>query len=178
MFESGSNGKASSKVRIDHFPVGSKLMNDLMAAVRKEFLACDLIKTKLYQVNFHTTLSGQAMVTLVYHRQLSDEWTAAATEMKLRLQTALQGSCQALSIIGRSRKQKIELDQSFVIETMTVNGQPYMYKQVWAWLYLLWWLLFGIHGTMLYVTSGRKDQAGVAAWPNVAAKQRHVMYCN
>jgi hypothetical protein len=28
----------------------------------------ELLGAKLFQVNFHTTLSGQAMVTLIYHK--------------------------------------------------------------------------------------------------------------
>lgn len=26
------------------------------------------------QANFHTTLSGQSMVSLIYHKKLDDEW--------------------------------------------------------------------------------------------------------
>ena len=29
----------------------------------------------LLQANFHTTLSGQSMVSLIYHKKLNEEWT-------------------------------------------------------------------------------------------------------
>lgn len=83
------------------------------------------------QVNFHTTLSGQAMVTLLYHRQLDDTWKQAAGRLRAKL--ALAASCQPQhtpAIIGRSRKQKVELDCSFVLESLAVNGKPYVQKQI------------------------------------------------
>jgi hypothetical protein len=27
------------------------------------------------QANFHTTMSGQSMVSLIYHKKLNEEWT-------------------------------------------------------------------------------------------------------
>ncbi len=82
------------------------------------------------QVNFHTTLSGEAMVTLVYHKKLDDVWKEAALAARDRMHKKLAADCTCLSIIGRSRKQKIELDQSHVIERMVVGGREYVYKQV------------------------------------------------
>ena len=34
------------------------------------------------QANFHTTLAGEAMVTLIYHKKLEEEWKAAARELR------------------------------------------------------------------------------------------------
>lgn len=35
-----------------------------------------------------------------------------------------------LPATGRSRKQKVELDRSWVLERLTVNGKEYVYQQV------------------------------------------------
>lgn len=37
------------------------------------------------QVNFHTTLAGEAIVTLLYHKPLDDVWQAAAAALRARL---------------------------------------------------------------------------------------------
>ncbi len=42
------------------------------------------------QVNFHTTLSGESLVTLVYHRALDDVWREAALQLR-----ALLAKCPA-----------------------------------------------------------------------------------
>jgi hypothetical protein len=82
------------------------------------------------QVNFHTTMSGQAMVTMIYHRKLDAEWTAAAQRLRRVLGACPSSSLPVVHIIGRSRKQKIELDASHVMETLTVEGRKLTYKQV------------------------------------------------
>lgn len=83
------------------------------------------------QVNFHTTLSGQAMVSLLYHKRLEEEqWTAAAQAMRQQLAQAaplLRG--QLPTIIGRSRKQLLALDATHVTESLTVAGRTWVYRQ-------------------------------------------------
>ena len=54
----------SHKVRVDTFPRGSLLMNELMDRVMGAVRPSPLLRQKLYQVNFHTTLSGNAMVRM------------------------------------------------------------------------------------------------------------------
>jgi tRNA (uracil-5-)-methyltransferase len=113
----------------------------------------DALRRRLYQVNIHTTLAGDAMVTLVYHRQLDGAWRDAAGRLQARLADALaqhrrqqqqqgeQGQQQqpqqqqqqppgALHIIGRSRKQKVVLGADHVTERLSVNGRELMYRQV------------------------------------------------
>lgn len=54
-----------TRVRIDSFPMGSRLICALMPALRLELLGNPVLRERLFQANFHTTLSGEAMVTLV-----------------------------------------------------------------------------------------------------------------
>ena len=82
------------------------------------------------QVNFHTTVSGQAMVTMIYHRKLGAEWTAAAQKLRKVLGACPSSSQPSVHIVGRSRKQKVELDAAHVIETLMVDGRQLTYKQV------------------------------------------------
>ena len=82
------------------------------------------------QVNFHTTVSGQAMVTMIYHRKLDADWIAAAQKLREVLGACPSSSQPSVHIIGRSRKQKVELDAAHVIETFTVDGRQVTYKQV------------------------------------------------
>lgn len=81
-------------------------------------------------MNFHTTVSGQAMVTMIYHKKLDENWTAAAQKLRKALGACPSSSQPSVHIIGRSRKQKIELDAGHVIETLNVHGEQLTYKQV------------------------------------------------
>lgn len=70
-----------------------------------------------------------AMVTIIYHKKLDDEWRSAAKELQALL-TSAPSSSGVVHIIGRSRKQKIELTCSHVDEVMTVAGKRFDYRQV------------------------------------------------
>ncbi|GAL07848.1 tRNA (uracil54-C5-)-methyltransferase [Photobacterium aphoticum] len=63
---------------------------------------------------------------MLYHRQLDDAWVAEATALKQRLND--EGF--NVNFIGRARKQKVVLDQEFVIEKLKVNDRVLTYKQV------------------------------------------------
>lgn len=122
--------KAAKRLKVTRFSVGSVLLNELMVAVMEFVQPRQVLKNKLYQVNFHTTLSGQAMVTLIYHKKLDDEWIAAATELRSILQRVPSCTSSIVQLIGRSRKQKIDLAHNYVDEVMTVFGKDYAYRQV------------------------------------------------
>ena len=131
MFKGG--GRGAERVRVDNFTVGSKLMNEAMAAVLEEVHARAVLKAKLYQVNYHTALSGQCMVTMVYHKVLKGEWEAAAEALRGKLAKApgVQPDHRPI-VIGRSRGKKTSLDRDFVVERLAVAGRELQYKQVEA----------------------------------------------
>ncbi len=108
-------------ITISGFPAGSQRINQLMPALHAKLLADPALKRRLYTVEFLTTLSGDALITLVYHRSLDDEWQRAAT----RLQTQLD-----VGIIGRSRGQKIVLSRDYVTEKLTLHERTLEYRQI------------------------------------------------
>ena len=122
MFEvDPENPKNKRVVRLDQFPVASAHINELMPKLRDAFLASDELRRRLFQVEFLTTLSGQALVTLIYHRPLGDAWEAEARALEKALD---------IMIIGRSRKQRLVLTQDHVWERLTVDGRTLHYQQV------------------------------------------------
>lgn len=62
--------KKVTRVRIDEFPVASQLICSLMPLLRAELIGSEVLRDRLFQVAFHTTLSKQAMITLAYHKQV------------------------------------------------------------------------------------------------------------
>lgn len=110
------------RVRVDSFPVASILVNELMQKLLKIVKDSPVLRKKLFQTNFHTTLSGQSMVTMIYHRKLDDEWIEAAKQLRDLLAT-VPGALSKPHIIGRSRKQKIMLDADQVEEEFVVPGR-------------------------------------------------------
>lgn len=116
-------GTKTDPIELEDFPIASvaicQLMPIIMAAINQQ----PILKHKLFQIEYLSTLSGEMLVSLLYHRQLDDEWLACARALKEKL---------GIHIIGRARKMRLLLDQEYVIEEITVDGKQLKYKQVEA----------------------------------------------
>jgi tRNA (uracil-5-)-methyltransferase len=96
-------------------------MNKLMSELMAEINANEILRTKLFQIDFLTTRSGEALISLIYHRKLDDEWLNLAQQAEKKL---------GIHLIGRSRGQKIVVSRDHVIEQMTVQGKVFHYQQI------------------------------------------------
>ncbi|MEZ8826662.1 tRNA (uridine(54)-C5)-methyltransferase TrmA [Vibrio amylolyticus] len=126
MFYAMFNQETKEKYRVDQFPAASRLINDLMPLLIDAMKENTALRHKLFQVDFLSTLSGEILVSLLYHRQLDEAWIEQAKILKQRLND--EGF--NLNLIGRARKMKIVLDREYVIEKLDVHGQTYIYQQV------------------------------------------------
>ena len=113
--------KKKTVVRLEDFPVASRRINELMPVLLDAIRGVPLLRRKLFQVEFLTTLSGEALITLIYHRPRDEAWESEAR----RLQEAL-----GAMIIGRSRKQRLVLERDHVWERLEVEGREFVYQQV------------------------------------------------
>jgi len=83
------------------------------------------LRHRLFQIDFLSTLSGEILVSLLYHKQLDEQWQVEAKALKEKLATTFN-----INIIGRARKQKLIMDKDFVIESLTVNNEQLQYHQI------------------------------------------------
>lgn len=120
------NRDTREKYRVDDFPTGSVLMNTLMKLLIEKVKVIPTLRRKLFQIDFLTTLSGEALVSMLYHRQLDEEWITQAKQLK----NWLEQQNIKLNILGRARKMKIALDCDYVVEHLHVRGTKFVYKQV------------------------------------------------
>lgn len=65
------------------------------------------------------------MVSLLYHKPLDDEWLDAIKALRTRLSAKFN-----INFIGRARKQKLVVENDYVIEKLMVDGQELIYQQV------------------------------------------------
>ncbi|OED41960.1 tRNA (uridine(54)-C5)-methyltransferase TrmA [Endozoicomonas sp. (ex Bugula neritina AB1)] len=116
MFDS----ETKAPFEVKSFPAGSETINRLMMPLMSEITANDIIRKRLFQIEFLTTQTGEALVSLIYHRQLNDSWKAEAQKLQDKYN---------IHIIGRARKQKLVLEKDFVTEVLTVNNETFQYTQ-------------------------------------------------
>ena len=107
--------------RVTSFPSGSKMINRLMMPLMEAIILNSDLKNKLFQIEFLTTQTNEALITLIYHRQLDDQWRRAAIILQEQL---------GVHIIGRARKQKLVLSKDFVTEVLNVDDESFYYTQV------------------------------------------------
>lgn len=117
MFEKGDK---YTPILLDSFPTASKQINELMPRLKQAWQKSKVLANRLFQVEFLTTLTGDALITLCYHRPLDDIWKLEAERLSHDL------NCQ---IIGRSRKQRLVVGRDFVQETFTIDGRAFTYQQ-------------------------------------------------
>ena len=119
------NSKTKEKFRVDDFPVASILINKAMKALLAAIKEHKELRYKLFQVDFLSTLSGELLISMLYHKPLENSWEVEATKLK-----TLLSSIAPIDIIGRAKKQKIVLDKDYVMESLNVDGKNYIYQQV------------------------------------------------
>ncbi|RKF13111.1 tRNA (uridine(54)-C5)-methyltransferase TrmA [Alginatibacterium sediminis] len=114
-----------AKFRVDQFPPASALINQVMLALIDKLKPNPSLRHKLFQVDFLSSLSGQILVSLLYHKQLDEQWQEQATLVLEQLRQDFD-----IDIIGRAKKQKVCLEREYVIEKLQVNEDVLTYQQV------------------------------------------------
>ncbi len=107
-------------MRIEDFPIACEAIRGLMPQLIARLRVDPLLRRKLFQVEFLSTLAGDTLVTLVYHRRLEDDWEAAATALAHSL---------GISLVGRSRRQKRVVGRDYVVESLPINTRSYLFRQ-------------------------------------------------
>lgn len=80
----------------------------------------EVLKNRLFAVEFLATTTDECLITMLYHRKLDDVWSSEAKALEAEL------NCK---IMGRSRKQKVILSDEFVTEKLEIDGKIFTYLQ-------------------------------------------------
>jgi len=107
-------------IRVDSFPIATQSISELMQPLLTAICDQPVLRHKLFQIEFLATLTGEVLVTLIYHRRLETEWNTAAQALE---------SSFGIAIIGRSKGQRIVLSRDYVDECLTINTQSWHYRQ-------------------------------------------------
>jgi tRNA (uracil-5-)-methyltransferase len=113
------------KYQVHHFPPASQLINDVMVDMLLLLKVNETARRKLFQIDYLATLSGEIVVSLLYHKTLDEVWTQEMQKIRCTLRQKFK-----VDIIGRAKKQKIILDKDYVTEELTINQRCFTFKQI------------------------------------------------
>jgi tRNA (uracil-5-)-methyltransferase len=114
---------------IKDFPAASDTINRLMPILLDQLNSHELLRRKLFQCEFLSTTTGDCLITLIYHKDLSDEWQTLAEQLAATL------NCQ---VMGRARKQKRILSRNWVLEELSVCDRRFKYEHIEARKWVEW----------------------------------------
>jgi tRNA (uracil-5-)-methyltransferase len=107
-------------VLVDECPQVNTHISSLMPKLLKEIKDAK-IDFKLFGVDFLSSSDGEIVASLLYHRQLDDEWRDKASKIADNL---------GIYLIGRARKQKLVIGQDYVTESLNVHGKVYKFCHI------------------------------------------------
>jgi len=141
------------RIPVDHYPMGARrICDELMPTLLRVLEREESLRVRLFQANFHTTLFGDAMVSLLYHTPFqrnarrgrgqpgaaeeAEEAEEADGAQARRVQPGpltaeweaaagrLQEALRGASVVGRSRGEKRVVGRDWVQEQLQVAGAP------------------------------------------------------
>lgn len=120
-----------SRFLLEQFPVANETINAAMPLLLELANKNELLRKRWFQCEFLSTQQNTLLITLIYHKPLCDAWQAAAQTLQTELRQGLaEHNVHNVWLIGRSRGQKMVLEQDFVTETLAVGEREFHYRQL------------------------------------------------
>ena len=115
-----------NKEVVTSFPIASHEIQNLMNPVIQFIRINSQLSHKLFQIEFQSSRNKDVMLTLIYHKILDEEWIQLATQLSESLK---------ISIVGRSKKQKLIIGSDYVTETYNYLDKQFslrLYEQCFS----------------------------------------------
>ena len=121
--------QSKAQYRVDNLKSACVLINEAMTNIIEFILKSPVLRNKLFQIDYLATTTDELVISLLYHKKLSQIWEQEARLLRNAITKSL-GNKGEVNIIGRARKQKIVLDHDYATETLTIKQQKYSFKQI------------------------------------------------
>ena len=113
MFEKNNPKKP---IKIIDYPIASSVITKIMPPILESINEFEVLKNKLFQIEFLSSRNGECIVTFIYHKKIDNSWINVAKELEKKLN---------IYIVGRSRKQKICISRDFIKDIFSVGEKKY-----------------------------------------------------
>ena len=107
-------------IPIEECKIVDKAIYDLMPKLLSEIEKSDILKFKLYEIDFLSNKDGEVLVTLIYHKKVDE---SIGEEIK-----KLKDKFKNVDFIVRKKGRKFVFDKNYLIERLNVKNKEYKYK--------------------------------------------------
>ena len=111
-------GVSQRRIKIDSCPMMLRSVSDIFISFKEAIEKEEFLLKKLFRIDFLSSLKGETLATLVYHRPLNKEWEEKAKELAKTF---------GIEVIGRSRGQKVVLGRDFIYEELPIFDKNFIY---------------------------------------------------
>ena len=108
-----------TSVEIDSCQIVTSHIQEIMPKLLEKLQEDEILRFKLYAVEFLNSTTNDMLITLIYHKKLDEQWILKAKEIEKQLN---------IKIIGRSRKQKEVLSLDYIDETLNINNKDFYFQ--------------------------------------------------
>ncbi len=95
------------------------MISAAMKILKKEIEKKDILREKLFSVEFLSSSKKDLLTTLIYHKKLDSKWQEEAFKLSDKLD---------IKIVGRSRKVKIVIKKEFINEELLIDNKIYKFR--------------------------------------------------
>ncbi|MFT5111440.1 MAG: tRNA (uracil-5-)-methyltransferase [Parasphingorhabdus sp.] len=106
---------------VTDFPAATKVIGELMKPLLDTINCSQMLRRKLFTVEFLASTNNEVVVSLIYHKPLDSEWVQAANTLQENF---------SINLIGRSRKQRHVFGNDYVTETLHANNESYQIRHI------------------------------------------------
>ena len=112
------NAEKNGVVLIEECPKVLVSIEERMWEMLRVINKSNILKHKLFSVEFLASTLDEVLVTLIYHKKLDEDWVKVARELEAKLD---------ISLIGRSKGQKLILSKESVTQNLDIDGVNFWY---------------------------------------------------
>ena len=113
------NDFEKNALEIESCQIVSQNIQNLMPVLLDDIKVDDVLKHKLFAIEFLASTTNDMLVTLIYHRKLDENWEQKAKELQTK---------HNIKIIGRSRKQKVVLENDYIDVTLNIDNRDFKFQ--------------------------------------------------
>ena len=104
---------------IESCQIVSKEIYSLMSLLLDFIKSSDLLKNRLFSIEFLSSTSKNLLVTLIYHKKIDEKWKEKAKEIEDKFK---------IKVVGRSRGVKIVVSDDYIDESLQILSKEYQFR--------------------------------------------------